>query len=250
LVARTHGIMFGAINGQTSAAIESGLVLLKNIILKDHSRPVVEDDATIRLPYLYSESLDVYPLLDRYYEHFRQLFQIDPTCCSQQRPLADESVFHFRNFQSEFPGSRAYDMGFAELSPNKTAHEVFVLANTTGVAITTRILNAASRAYVHALQTRGIPARLVNNQTGPQDFCFLASTQKELVVNVRSTFGIWAGLIGNATSLRWYHVDNYGLRNRHADFRQRLSYNWTHPELQRRVRFEWYQAEELEDDPR
>jgi hypothetical protein len=252
--------MFGMINGQTSKEIESGLVLLKDIILNDPgSRPVVDDDAMIRLPYLYSESLDVYPLLDRYYDNFRQLFQIDPACCAQ-RPLAYESVFHFRNFQSELPGSRAYDMGFYELSPNKTANEAFSFPsttnnknnnnnNTTGVAITTRILNAASRAYVQALQNRGIPARMVTNQTGPQDFCFLASTQKELVVNARSTFGTWAGLIGNASSLRWYHVDNYGLRIRHANFRQRFSYNWTHPELKRRVRFEWYQAEELEDNP-
>jgi hypothetical protein len=245
--------MFGMINGQTSAEIESGLVLLKGILKHpSSSKPVVEDDATIRLPYLYSESLDVYPLLDRYYENFRQLFQIDPACCAQ-RPLPDESVFHFRNFQSELPGTRAHDMGFDELSPNKTAHELFVASTTTnittGVAITTRIHNAASRAYVQALQNRGIPARLVTDQTGPQDFCFLASTQKELVANARSTFGTWAGLIGNSTSLRWYHVDNYGLRNRHADFRQRFSYNWTHPELQRRVRFEWYQSEELEDTP-
>jgi hypothetical protein len=245
--------LFGMINGQTSAEIESGLALLKDIMNNPY-RPVVEDDATIRLPYLYSESLDVYPLLDRSYESFRQLFQIDSTACCAQRPLADESVFHFRNFQSEFPPNRAHDLGFDELSPNKTAHEVFDLAstntknnNTTGVAITTRIRNAAARAYVQALQHHGIPARLVTDQTGPQDFCFLASTQKELVVNARSTFGVWAGLIGNATSLRWYHVDNYGLRNRHANFRQRFSYNWTHPELQRRVRFEWYQAEELEE---
>ena len=246
--------MIGMVNGQTSEEIESGLVLLKDIILNNPSRPIVEDDATIRLPYIYSESLDVYPLLDRYYDQFRRLFQIDPTACCTQRPLANESVFHFRNFQSELPGSRAHDMGFDELSPNKTAHEVFDVASTntyhnrtTGIAITTRIPNAASRAYVQALQHRGIPARLVTNQTGPQDFCFLASTQKELVVNARSTFGTWAGLIGNATSLRWYHVDNYGLRNRHANFRQRFSYNWTHPELRRRVRFEWYRSEELEE---
>jgi hypothetical protein len=265
--------LFGLINSPKSSEIKRGLDFLVQDILPDPLRPVsgMHEDrggsSSIRIPYLYSQSLDVFPLVDKYYNEFRGLFVLNETACCAQIPDPDELVFHFRNYQSEMPGSRAYDMGFGELSPDKTARELFAhlfheqpgpscsdstVSSSSGgcrVAITSRIRNQAARNYVISLErTRRIAsARLVTNQTDVQDFCFLTKAQGALLGHARSTFVLWAALIGNASTVRLYNVDDWGIRKRHSDqFLDRFAYNWSNPLLQDRIRFELYQSEEME----
>ena len=239
--------MTGKINGQSPNEIEEGLYFLINEILTDPERPDRKSESyPLRLPFLLSESLDVFPMVDRYYDKLKKLFAFNDSCCALL-PKPDESVFHFRNYQSELPFTRAYDMGFEELSPHKVAHEVFAkLQSGDKVAITTRIANSVAQGYVDALKERGIHARLVTGQTGVQDFCFLLHAQKELVGHARSTYVGWAALLGTRAPARFYLVDNFGIRQRHPNFQERFTYNWTTPELQRRVRFELYRSEEVE----
>lgn len=58
-----------------------------------------------------------------------------------------------------------------------------------------------------ALQAKGIQIRLIDNQTGVQDFCFMTKAQKELVGKEFSTFMRWSSLLGNATLSRLYSLD-------------------------------------------
>ena len=238
--------LIGMINAQTPEEIERGLTFFIHEILPlDTDKPQVDSDATIQLPYLYSTTLDVFPILDRYYDPIREFLIFNESCCASL-PDPDEWVFHFRNYHSELPSRRAHEMGFDEMSPTKVVKELF--ANLTAgskVAITTRVTNARAQSYVEAFSAHGMTARLVTNQTGVQDFCFLLKAQRELVGHARSTFVGWAAFLGTAPS-RLYHVDNFGIRTRHPNFKERFTYHWTHPDLRQRIRFELYQSEEVE----
>jgi hypothetical protein len=239
-------------NSRNVSKIEGGMNLLKRM-LKDPNRPE-SVSSSIRIPLVVSNTLDVFPMIDRYYLKIKTLFEFNDTaCCALLVPKPTDTVFHFRNYISELPDWRAYEMGFLELAPNRTAQDLFPHLNPEKdhVRITTRIPNQKARNYILALrevrrQRGGINASLVEDQTGVQDFCFLKETQKELVGNARSTYVMWAALLGNGTLSRLYHVDNAGLRNRHPDFWELFTYNWTNPELQRRIRFEVYESEEMD----
>ena len=313
--------IFGLINSQHSQDIQNGLQLFLNeIILNENvmkTKPTIEssDIASgndIHIPYLFSQSLDIFPMIDKYYDEFRQLFVLNETACCPSSPTSsssrlglvdgllpyhDEYVFHFRNYQSELPGKRAYDMGFAELSPYKVANELFPnlvkfqtqTQTTTGyhhhhdnrllstsslgkgkhkekesnkkrrprprVAITTRIPNSIAKEYVNELEKRGYKTRLItdhrsnNNEEDNgdvNDFCFLTKTNNGLVGHARSTFVLWAGILGNASTVRLYNVDTYGIRTRHTNnFLERFSYNWTNELLQQKIIFELYKSEEV-----
>jgi hypothetical protein len=163
---------------------------------------------------------------------------------------------------SEMPDWRAYAMGFSELSVNKTVHELFqgmTISNHSGgkeqppgisnnhIVVTSRIANKYARAYVEAFQKElNVSAELIKNQTGVQDFCFLKRTSKELIGNARSTYVFWAAVLGNASKARLYHVDTFGLRERHPQFWDRFTYPWSNPDLEKRIRFELYQSEEVD----
>jgi hypothetical protein len=190
------------------------------------------------------ETLDVFPLIDRYFDELRDLLVFNDTACCAQLPAPTDSVFHFRNYESEMPERRAYEMGFAELSPSKVAVELFAhLRPGNRVQITSRTFNQNARNYAEAFEGRGINASVVRDQSAVQDFCFLKQAQKELVGSARSTFVLWAALLGNAQTARLYHVDNRGLRARHPDFWERFTHNFTHPRLRDRIFFELYRAE-------
>ena len=80
-----------------------------------------------------------------------------------------------------------------------------------------------------------------------EDFCCMLHAT-EVVGTVRSTFVIWAGLLGRGTT-RLYSVESpetvaKAAKNNRPYFR---AYNWTHPELQRRVKFELYKSEAREN---
>lgn len=237
--------MTGLINSGDLSAMRQGLEFLVNDVLNDPKRPLIDQQSELRIPYLYSETLDVFPMIDRYYDQIRELMRFNDTACCAKIPDPDDSVFHFRNYESEMPERRAYDMGFAELSHTKVSNELFSnLQSGDHVEITTRIYNQKARNYAEALVERGINASVVTDQSAVQDFCFLKRAQKEVVGNARSTFVMWAALLGNARRARLYHVDNLGLRQRHPNFWERFSYNFTHPSLRDRLTFELYHADE------
>lgn len=241
--------LFGSINSRDPIDIQKGLAILAHRILPDPHRPSVEDyqESAIRLPFLLSETLDAFPMIDKYYTQIRNLMEFNETACCATIPSENDSVFHFRNYQSEMPERRAYEMGFAELSPNKTAMELFghLQPGIDNVKLTTRVPNQIAKNYVDALEGRGIPATLVSGQSAVEDFCFLRAAQKELAGSARSTFVLWAALLGNVSKARLYHVDNIGLRQRHADYWDRFTYKFTHPMLRDRIKFELYRSEEI-----
>jgi hypothetical protein len=239
----------GLVNSYHVTDIERGLEFLATEILTDPDRPLVEDAASpIRLPYLFSESLDAFPMMDKYYSQIKRIMEFNDTACCAQIPSPQDTVFHYRNYISEMPHRRAYEMGFQELSPNQTAQEVFKgLPRGSPVRITTRIYNQKARDYALALNETGMNASLVTDQTGVQDFCFLKNTQKELVGSARSTYVLWAALLGNVSRVRLYHVDNWGLRQHHPNYWERFTYNWTNLELKRRIHFELYNSEEMKE---
>jgi hypothetical protein len=150
------------------------------------------------------------------------------------------------------------------------------------IAMTTRWHNPLSQAYVDALMARGLNVRIVTNQTGVQDFCFLQSAQKELVGVAKSTYVRWAAYLGNATRARLYAVVHDKNKNNNKSSkssnkssnnnkssnssttattnetflssttdimdhmtRRQWNYSWTHPELQSRLRLELYETKSV-----
>mmetsp|Transcript_7524 Transcript_7524/g.20336 ORF Transcript_7524/g.20336 Transcript_7524/m.20336 type:complete len:225 (+) Transcript_7524:1624-2298(+) len=190
-------------------------------------------------------------------------------------------------------------LGFEEISPAKSATALFGhLEAGDRVAIVTRSQKEESgnsngnhgtrspvQAYVHALEARGLVVRIVEDQTPLQDFCFLLNARREIIGSVRSTFVVWACVLGSAAKTRLYMWDTIGLRRRfggrlalsgnpesqntgdmqpptehigadnqhphdlarHASdiFLERFAFNWTQPELRSRIHFEAHKSEEL-----
>ena len=76
-----------------------------------------------------------------------------------------------------------------------------------------------------------------------KDFCFLTRTQKELVGNHASTFLIWAGLLTNASTVRIYGVQH---PRRYPEMIYGI-YNWTHPQLTSKLRYEFFPPNQVEE---
>jgi hypothetical protein len=138
------------------------------------------------------------------------------------------------------------DLGFEELNPNRTANELFRnLKSGDKVAITSRFFSDPTvQTYVDALTSRGIQVRVIQGQTGVEDFCFLLSARKELVGCAVSTYAIWAGYLGNADKVRLYSLGTPARQPMGPRFRRRFfrHFNWTSSKLQEKVLFEWYPA--------
>ena len=148
---------------------------------------------------------------------------------------------HVRNFLVEMP-RKGKSKGFEELSPNKTAFELFAHLNSSDkVAITTRFGGDYVEPYVSSLRGRGLQVRVIENQTGTQDFCFLMSAQKELVGTLMSTFADWAAYLSDTKRVNLYRVMSPGTRS--ISF---SSFNWTHPNLKDRLYSDIYKSEEQE----
>jgi hypothetical protein len=148
---------------------------------------------------------------------------------------------HFRNFITELP-KRWKSKGFEELSPNRTANELFPhLQPGAKVAIVSRFQTPHTLAYVDAFQERGLQVRTITKATGVQDFCFLLKTKRELAGSTRSTYCFWAALLGNATTNWLYSIASTSKYPNHLGNNNESSslfqYNWTHPEIRSRVRF-------------
>lgn len=131
-------------------------------------------------------------------------------------------------------------LGFEELSPNKTAFELFGHLNPGDkVAITTRFGGKDVEPYVSALQGRGLQVRVIEGQSGTQDFCFLMSAQKELVGSLKSTFVTWAAYLGDMKRANLYRVISPNTRTKSFS-----PFNWTHQRLKNRVFTSEYNSEE------
>jgi hypothetical protein len=194
--------------------------------------------------------------MDRYYDELMPLFEFDHTnCCAKQSPHPNETVFHFRDFQTEM-GFFSYstDLKFGgreELPPHRVAKELLahLPSNTSKVAMTSRFsYQPASQRYVEALQKeRGIETRVISGQTAVQDFCFLQQAQEELVGISYSTFVQWAAILGKAKVARLYSYDTVLTERK---FRpginaKRASYNWTNPKLAAKIKFPNFVSDEL-----
>jgi len=153
--------------------------------------------------------------IDKYLAEIRDLFEFDHNKCCRLKPDPDEAVFHFRNFWSELKKEK---QGFKEeLSPNKTANELFGhLQPGDKIAVTTRYNNSLSQLYVGALKNRGLNVRLISGQSDTEDFCFLMHAKKELVGTHMSKFFLWSALLGSAKKIRAYSVDSPSRRKEFA----------------------------------
>lgn len=160
--------------------------------------------------------------------------------------LARSSKQHFRNYKKEGGRKNRLDLlGYLEATPSEIANTLFGhLRPNDKVAITTRYGPETVHAIVNALVARGLQVRVLTGQTRTEDFCFLLSTQKELVGSGMSTFLMWAAILGNATTVRPYVYDHPGTRKlMEAQFQHfDGTYNFTHPDLQRRFQFQLYPA--------
>jgi hypothetical protein len=224
----------------SSASVDDGLAYLVSLQRKNITSSIsnVGSNANISLPFVYAQSFVDFEYIERYNSDLRALFWFDEAACCQEVPHPDESVFHFRNYLAEMP-RKGKQKGFEELNPNQTALELFGhLKRGDGVAMTSRVNNQAAQAYVQAFQARGLSVRMVTNQTGVQDFCFLAKAQKELAGMARSTFLVWAAILGNATTNWLYSIDSQNTRKALGE-EALVGHDWRTKggDLQRRIRF-------------
>lgn len=230
---RMNGLLFKDNQPVQASDIERGLETFLEVLSRK-DRPAVHQSATLQLPFLLSESMDNNILVDKYVDYFRAFFQLDQSCCGEVEPDPDESVFHFRNFETEMPSHKGT---LQEVSPNQTAHVLFAhLQAGDKVAITTRFNNARASEHVEALTGRGIEVRVIEGQSGVQDFCFLTKAQKEVVGNCQSTFVFWAVVLGKARKSVLYTLDSPSLQERFgATAIDRFQYQWQNDDLRKRM---------------
>ena len=213
-------------------------------------RPAPPANSNFTLPLLYTDTFgNIGDVNDRYFERLKHLYQFEtdnPICCNTKAE-PDETVFHLRNFLVEM--KKAWRLGFEETSANKTAYELFAHLNAGDkVAITSRFSNHGVQEYVEKFNERGIIVRVISDQSAEQDFCFLMSTTKEMVGMAMSTYAIWAGYLGNASSVRLYTVESSFRKARYGES-WHFSFNYSNPDLQRRYSFPGIKSElqETED---
>jgi hypothetical protein len=103
------------------------------------------------------------------------------------------------------------------------------------VATTTRFANEPLvQDSINELEKRELQVRLVVNQTGVQDFCFLLRAQQELIGVAKSTYARWAAYLGDSRRVQLYALDNPGSQE---FIQQTIKYPWKHPEIQQRIRW-------------
>lgn len=137
--------------------------------------------------------------------------------------------------------SRGKRLGFEELSPNKTASDLFGHLNPGDkIAIVTRFGGKHAQPYVSALEARGLKVRLMVGQSAVEDFCFLMTAKKELVGTYKSTYVKWAALLGNMNRAELYDLRYPERKSRSSN----LSHpNFTEPILQGRIVVKEYSSE-------
>lgn len=104
------------------------------------------------------------------------------------------------------------------------------------MAIITRVDNEAAQAYQSAFEDVGVKARIVENQTGTQDFCFLTQGMREVAGIARSTFFVWGSLLGMSSKAWLYSINSTDTR-RALGNDAILSYEWKRETEQQRFKF-------------
>lgn len=138
---------------------------------------------------------------------------------------------------------RGKKLGFEELSPNKTANELFKEAQPgTKVIVINRFTEKEAAPYLDAMRDAGLEPRMSKNTNPNQDFC-LAMSAKTVTGTARSTFFGFAAYLGNATKAHAYSVKSPATVARFGDdlFDQ---YDFENPILRDRFSFELYNSEE------
>lgn len=231
---------------------ENPLIQQTLISLQDLQQAQQQQDlnntSSISLPYLTSKGLRYHGAVDEYYNEIRQLFNFNEGSCCQARseagddsnsidpPYDDEIVLHVRMFEREILG-----MGFHELNPKQIATLLFTRYDfNRSIAIVSR---EQSTEYVSELRQRGfVKIRQVHLKTPMEDFCFMMRTKYHLIALKMSTFAAWAGLLSNATKLRFYSVNStYTRRSSMADGLLN-HYQWKNNDLKQRIDYEIYEV--------
>lgn len=135
---------------------------------------------------------------------------------------------HLRNYATELSIPVAAKLGLLEPNPEQTSDELLGHVPKGGrVAVLSRFAEAA-RPHLEALRNRGLQARLLSNQTGPEDFCFLKHAQEEVVGLARSTYLRWAVFLAEGNTRQ-------GDNNAPLLFPRAVLYSVDTPELRARV---------------
>lgn len=203
-----------AMRPQTASNVRMLITALTKALRKPN-RPAINPEYNFTVPFVKADSFAGLGIItSRYSKRFREelmAFDFETPQCCKERAAFNESVFHLRNFLVEMPLLGA-KLGFSELSPNKTAKELFQhLIPGSSVAITSRFTDSRSNPYLEAFHARGIHARIIQGQSLEQDFCFLLSAQQEFVGISMSSFATWAAYLGNASSVRLYTLNKQQL---------------------------------------
>lgn len=174
-------------------------------------------------------------IIDRHYVALKRFFAID--CCSSDvQPY--NTVFHYRNFEREMP-RRGKQKGYEEISAqfvNDLFHDIIVNESTPMLIVTPYAPDV--KKYVGVLQNQGRLVHVLANPTPLQDFCMLLSATESIIGLARSTFFLWAGLLGNTPQIRAYSIDSAWKRQSNSPVWDH--YNWTNLELKERFHFELY----------
>jgi hypothetical protein len=142
--------------------------------------------------------------------------------------------------------------GFEELSPAKTAQELFGhLHPGDKVAVVSRVYSNTTQEYATALEQQlGLQVRVIVGNRGVEDFCFLVQTQQELAGIARSTFLQWAVVLGTAQTAYLYSIDSPATRRSLGGDPHLGQYSndatWTNPVLRDKVQLVIFQSEEME----
>lgn len=154
------------------------------------------------LPFLMLREMDG-PSINHEEEPIRTLFQINttnPFCCSSL-PRLDELVFHIRNFGVESNGRLPLrDVSFQELEPHQISLFISKAIESASpkdsVAILSRFPEAERTVKCKVALSERYSTRIIQGQTGIQDFCFMLHADNELFGSLTSTFVWWAAELG------------------------------------------------------
>jgi hypothetical protein len=202
-------------------------------------------------------SLNVYPIVNEFYDTIRKIFVFDDEQCCKETlkdpPAEDETVLHLRNYVTEMGKfSRRQELGFEELDEGFLTSEVLGhLKEGDKIALAGRNFEKDSKtnitqAYrlVSAIRAKNLTVRFTTGSNPMTDFCFLKSARKELIGSSMSTYLELAAYLGGpsvTTVLMYQNVTSRPSRGTRLDlFRSTVGSNWTHPELRARIRIEEY----------
>ena len=261
------GVKFSLSDGKSTIEdIKKNLKIISDY-LGDHPEMVTKENNAIRnqsrnqsiVPRLMVtvNSLIINSIVNEFYDAFRKNFVFDnEKCCGntlKYPPGVNETVLHYRNFQTEMKESTRDRLGFRNLNVSRISSEVLGhLKEGDKIAIAGRNLESNSKkkdteAYglVSVLTAKNLTVRFAPGPDAMADFCFLTHARKELIGTSKSTYLQLAAFMGGPSMklARMYQYVTPVVVKRGSDFdifRTTVGSNWTHPELRARIQFEQY----------